>query len=335
VAIKTSQQEAEGPVEWLENELRDTKARLHKVEGELEQALKQLWSMEAELRRLTESSNVSGSVSATLAGLREDVRQLHGQMGKLEDKQSAVTNRTEELLRQRQAESGRDRQDLGALSRDVAAMAKNIEHYESRAQAVEETSRRTEEAAAGGRLSVQSFERQLEDLSTRTARAHEAAMRIEHDVARIGPELEKLAKDDAAQMERLQLAQEHARRLTERVDKLEAIAAFPEEARELLQRANFEREQLSQRLLQTERIAGEVTDRLQEFLQGTARLDQRTQTQAAELLEITSQLNELSDQTRSQQKRVLQVLLRQRRRQSEAIAQEIKELSQGDLQSGD
>ena len=52
MAVKTRDQEPEGPVEWLENELRDTKARLHKVEGELEQALKQLWSMEADVRRL-------------------------------------------------------------------------------------------------------------------------------------------------------------------------------------------------------------------------------------------------------------------------------------------
>jgi chromosome segregation ATPase len=335
VAVKTTRQESEGPVEWLENELRDTKARLHKVEGELEQALKQLWAMEADVRRLTDSSNVSGSISATLAGLREDVRQLHSQMGKLEDRQSALGNRTEEMLRQRQAESGRDRQDLGALTRDVATISKNIDHYESRAQALEETTRRVEEATAGSKLADQALERQLDDLSTRTARAHEAVLRIEHDVARVAPELEKLAKDDAAQVERLQLFQEQARRLAERIDKLEAIAAFPEEARELLQRANFEREQLSQRLLQTERLSGEVTDRLAEFLQSTARLDQRTQGQAAEILEITSQLNEWGEQTKTQLKRALQVLLRQRRRQYEAIAQEIKELSQGDLQSGD
>jgi chromosome segregation ATPase len=335
VAVKTRDQEPEGPVEWLETELRDTKARLHKVEGELEQALKQLWSMEADMRRLSESSSASGAISATIAGLREDIRQLHGQMGKVEDRQSALTNRTEELLRQRQAESGRDRQDIGSVTRDVAAISKNIEHYELRVQAIEETTRRVEETAAGGRLADQALERHLEDLSTRTARAHEAAMRVEHDVARIGPELEKLTKDDSAQVERLQVIQEQVRRLTERIDKLEAIAAFPEEARELLQRATFERDQLAQRILQVERLSGEVTDRLAEFLQSTSRLDQRTQTQAAEIIDITGQLNELTDQTKSQLKRIFQVLLRQRRRQAEALTQEIKELSAGDLQTGD
>jgi chromosome segregation ATPase len=335
VAVKTQDQEPEGPVEWLENELRDTKARLHKVEGELEQALKQLWAMEAGVRRLTESSSVSGSVSATIAGLREDIRQLHSQMGKLDDRQSALATRTEEMLRQRQTESSRDRQDIGSLSRDFSSISKNVEHYETRAQALEETIRRVEEAAAGGRLADQALERHYEDLSTRTARAHEAVLRIEHDLSRVPPELEKLARDDAAHVERVQVIQEQVRRLAERIDKLEAIAAFPEEARDLLQRANFEREQLATRILQVERMSGEVTDRLAEFLQSTSRLDQRSQTQAAEVIQLTGQLNELSDQAKSQLKRISQVLLRQRRRQYEALAQEIKELGQGDLQSGD
>ena len=50
---------------------------------------------------------------------------------------------------------------------------------------------------------------------------------------------------------------------------------------------------------------------------------------------VSGQLNEVADHTKSQLKRILQVLLRQRRRQPEALGQEIKELSQGDVQGGD
>jgi len=333
MAVKTQRQEPESPVEWLENELRETKARLHKVEGELEQALKQVWSMDAGVKKLTEASS-SGS-SATLAALREDIRQLHGQMGKLQDRQTALANKTDEVLRQRQTETSRDRQELGELSRQVASLIKNIEHYETRAQAIEEAARRAEETVAGVRLTDQSLERQMEEVSTRTGRAHEATLRIEQDLARMGPEIEKLTKVDDAQTERLQVMQEQVRRLGERIDKLESISAFPEEARELLQRASYEREQLSQRILLVERLSSEVTERLQEFLQSVARLDQRSQTQAAELLAVSGELNEVADYTKSQLKRVLQVLLRQRRRQHEALGQEIKELSQGEVQGGD
>src|SRR5437867_1233160 len=47
VAVKAGDQEPESLVDWLENELRESKARLHKVEGELDQALKQVWWLEA------------------------------------------------------------------------------------------------------------------------------------------------------------------------------------------------------------------------------------------------------------------------------------------------
>jgi len=335
MAVKAQRHEPESPVEWLENELRETKARLHKVEGELEQALKQVWSMDAGVKKLTEASSSSGSASATLVAVREDIRQLHGQMGKLQDRQTALANKTDEVLRQRQTETSRDRQELGELSRQVVSLIKNIEHYETRAQAIEEAARRAEETVAGVRLTDQSLERQMEEVSTRTGRAHEATLRIEQDLARIGPEIEKLTKVDDAQTERLQVMQEQVRRLGERIDKLESISAFPEEARELLQRASYEREQLSQRILLVERLSSEVTERLQEFLQSVARLDQRSQTQAAELVAVSGELNEVADYTKSQLKRVLQVLLRQRRRQHEALGQEIKELSQGEVQGGD
>lgn len=335
MAVKAQRHEPESPVEWLENELRETKARLHKVEGELEQALKQVWSMDAGVKKLTEASSSSGSASATLVAVREDIRQLHGQMGKLQDRQTALANKTDEVLRQRQTETSRDRQELGELSRQVVSLIKNIEHYETRAQAIEEAARRAEETVAGVRLTDQSLERQMEEVSTRTGRAHEATLRIEQDLARIGPEIEKLTKVDDAQTERLQVMQEQVRRLGERIDKLESISAFPEEARELLQRASYEREQLSQRILLVERLSSEVTERLQEFLQSVARLDQRSQTQAAELVAVSGELNEVADYTKSQLKRVLQTLLRQRRRQHEALGQEIKELSQGEVQGGD
>jgi chromosome segregation ATPase len=335
MAVKARDQEPESAVEWLENELRDTKARLHKVEGELEQALKQVWSLEADVRRVAEAFSVSGSASAALAALREDVRQLHAQIGKVEDRHSALANRTDEMFRQRQTESGRDRQDLSEVAKQAASLNKTVEHFEARVQMLEEVSRRLEEGVAGGNLADQALERQLEDLSTRTTRAHEAALRIDQDLSRLTSDVEKSAKDDDAEVERARVVQEHVRRLSERIDKLESIAAFPEETRELLQRATFEREQLSQRLLLIERLSAEVTERLNEFLQSVARLEQRTQTHGADLVALTGRLSELSDFTRAQLKRASQLQLRQRRRQHEALGQEIKELSQDELQGGD
>ncbi len=165
VAVKARDQEPESPVEWLENELRETKARLHKVEGELDQALKQVWSLEADVRRVAEAFSVSGSASAALSALREDVRQLHSQMGKTQDRHSALANRTDEMFRQRQTETGRDRQDLSEVTKQVGGVTKSIEHLENRVQSMEEASRRMEEGVAGGHLADEALERQIEDRS--------------------------------------------------------------------------------------------------------------------------------------------------------------------------
>ena len=336
MAVKAQGQEPESPVEWLENELRETKARLHKVEGELEQALKQVWSMEAGVKKLTEASSSSGSASATLAGLREDVRQLARADG--EDAGPANSPRQPHRRGAPPATDGDQPRPPGAQRALAASRLVDQEHRALRDQGAGDrrsVAPRRRKRSAGVRLTDQSLERQMEEISTRTGRAHEATLRIEQDVARVGPEIEKLAKVDDAQTERLQVMQEQVRRLAERIDKLESISAFPEEARELLQRATFEREQLAQRILLIERLSSEVTERLQEFLQSVARLDQRSQTQAAELLALSGELNEIADYTKSQLKRIFQVILRQRRRQHEALGQEIKELSQGEVQGGD
>src|SRR3989442_12097455 len=101
VAVKARDQEPESPVEWLENELRETKARLHKVEGELDQALKRVWSLEADVRRGPEAFSVSGSASAALPAPREEVRKLQSQMGKTRDRPSAFTKPPDRMFRPR------------------------------------------------------------------------------------------------------------------------------------------------------------------------------------------------------------------------------------------
>ncbi len=335
MVAKPQRRDSESAGTWAETELRDYKARLHKVEGELDQALKQVWSMDADVRRLTEAVSTSGAAAAALSTLREDVRQLHGQIGKLQDRQSALTNRTEEVVRQRLAETGRDRQDIAALAKQIESLARNTGQYEGRMQALEETARHIEERVAGGQLSGQGLERSLEDISTRTARSHEATLRIDQEVAHAAIEVERLEKERLAFDDRLTLFTEQVRRLADRTDKLESVAAFPEEARELLKRATFERDQLTARLGLIEQLSGDVTERLQEFLQNLARLEQRSQTQGGQLVLLDGRLQELDDQTKSQLRKVSQIMLRHRRRQAETLAQEIKELGQGELHSGD
>jgi len=335
VALQRRGRQPESPPQWLEGELREAKARLHKVEQELDQALKRVWSLDADLRNVMETLSATGAAIAALPGLKEDLRQLREQIGRVQDRQTAIANRAEEAFRRNQAEAERDRQEIATLINQLEALARGIAQYEGRFQALDEASRHAEEGVAGIHLAHRDLARDLGELSSHSARSLEATVRLEHELSRTAGEIEALRKEDEALSERLKLEQEQGRRQSERLDKLETIAAFPQEARELLHKATFERGQLAERLAAVERASNELTERVQEFVQGLARLDQRGQAQATQLLAMAEELREINEQTKGQIRRLLQAIIRQRRRQAEALTQEIKELSQGGLASGE
>ena len=323
------------PADWVENELRETKARLHKIESELAQALKQTYSLDADLRKVVEAIAVTGSVEAALQASREEVRQMRDQLSRIQDRQSAINSRMEQITNQRQAELGRDRQDVGLLGKQVEAISRIVDQYDARMKALDEIARRIEDDFATVRVSNQALERTVDELNTRTARSQEATMRLDHEFTRLTGSVEKLETSEETVVDRMTLVLEQLRRSLERLDKLEQLAEFEQEIRDALQKADFERDQLTQRMGIAERLTNDVADRSDEFVQGLARLDQRSQQQAAEFVALAGQLQDLTDLTKAGLKKVYQTLLRQRRRASEAMNQEIKELTQGELHASD
>ena len=335
MVAKPRGQPPEGLSEWLENELRDTKARLHKVEGELEQSLKHSWALESDIRKIHESMNVSGSAAAQLTAMREELRQVHDQLSKVQDRQAAITNRTEEVLRQRQADSGRDKQELSTLFKQIEAVGRGVGQFEDRLKSLEESVRRSEDSVSAARLGAQAIERQFEDVVVRGQRSLEAAVRLEQDIARMTGDVDGLSKADAELDDKIKLILESTRRVAERLDKTDSLVNFPAEARELITRANSERDQLAQRIALAEKLGGELTEELQKLTHHIAKIDQKQQVQNAQIMDLMGRVQETSEQLQAQVKRVFQLFLRQRRRQMDTLAQEIKELGQGENPAGD
>ena len=332
---KPKGQQPEGLSEWLENELRDAKARLHKVESELEQALKHSWTLETEIRKIHEAMNVSGSAAGQLSAMREELRQVRDQLSRIQDRQAAITNRTEEMLRQRTADTGRDKQELVTLSKQIDGVTRSVDSFDARMKSLEESVRRAEDGVAAVRLGAQAIERQFEDVAVRGQRSLEAAVRLEQDVARMTGDVEALRKADAELDDKVRLILEGTRRVGERLDKLDDLADFREEARELLHRANSERDQLAQRVALAEKLGVELSEELQQLRHHVARIDQRQQVQNAQIVDLMGRVQETSEQLQAQVKRVFQLFLRQRRRQMDTLAQEIKELGQSEGLGGD
>jgi len=326
---------ASGSTEWLESEVRDAKSRLHKLESELAQALKIAWSLDADVQKVVQGVAVSSSAEATLQSLREEVRQLNEQLGKVQDRQGQLASRVEHVGKESKAESGRERYDTGMIAKQVESIGRTIEQFDGRMKALEEVARHVEEEVAGSRLTAQATERAMEGIETKSARSHEATMRLDQEFARFSGEIQRLEASRETLADRLSLALDQVHKVMERQEKLEAIASTQEEANEALQSAAYEREQIAHRMAGLEQIATEITERTDEFIKGLARLDQRSQKQASELMAMAARLEDLTDQTKAALKKVYQTFLRQRRRASEALNQEIKELTQGELHATD
>src|SRR3990172_6217060 len=211
LVAKPKGQPPEGLSEWLENELRDTKARLHKVEGELEQALKHSWSLETEIRKIHEAMAVSGSAVGQLSSMREELRQVRDQVSKAQDRQAAIANRTDEVIRQRQADTGRAKHEMSILSKQIEGVARGVGQFDERMKALEEIVRRAEDGVGAVRLAGQAIERQFEDVAVRGQRSLEAAVRLEQDVARITGDVDALRKIDAELDDKIRLILEGTR----------------------------------------------------------------------------------------------------------------------------
>ncbi|MFQ5472296.1 MAG: hypothetical protein ACE5FA_05350, partial [Dehalococcoidia bacterium] len=289
-----------------------------------------IWSVDADVRTLTETVSSSGDASTAVDKLREELRRQADGLERQKDRHNELANHVDETLRQRRSESGRDRQDLSAISKQIEGVERSTAKYDARIQALDEAMRHNEEQIASVKLFEQGLERSITELVTKAEKADETTNRIGGETAQLFGQLEKLQQEQAQIQERMALMQEQVRRLLERVDKLDDIAEFPNEVKELIERASFERDQLSQRLNIIDRIAEEATERVQAIQQAVALIEQRSHNQAAELTEIARHLQELDEQTGAELRKIIKVTLRQRRRQVEALSQEIRELSKGE-----
>jgi len=324
---------ASSRLQWLDEELRQAKAGLHKVEHELEQALNQIWNLDSGLRKLEESIGDARGAAAALPGIQEDIRQLRSQGDRLQGRQNDLSAQSEELARQQQADLGRERQERASVLSQAEAAARSVGQFESRLRLLEESQRRLEEALAALRSAHETLTHDVEEISSRGARNLEATLRLEHQIDSHAAETEALHKRDGELEDRMSLYEEKIHQAEQRVDKFEASLSLPLDIKEQLDRSRFERQQIAERVGKLETSANELLERTAEFVQGLARLDQRTQAQATHHLEVAEDLRRHREKVGDQLQRLVRVMERQRRRQAEALAQEIKELARSDFDS--
>ncbi len=328
MSVERKEASIENRLQYLDEDLRQAKAALHKVEHELKQALDQIWNLDNGLHKLEESVGGSGGAVALL-DVQEGIHELRSQADRLQDGHNELAGRAEELGRQQQSDLKRERQERAALLTKAEAAAQSVGQFESRIQRLEESLRHIEEVVAELRLSQNAQGHEVEELTSRGARNLESALRLEHRMDALSTEIEALHKRDGELEERVTLYEERVHREEERVAKFERELSLPREIKEQLDRARFERQQMIDHLAKMQSSTTELSERTAEFVQGLARVDQRTQRQADHLAKLAEEVRQQRETVFEQLKRLVHTMEKQRRRQLEALTQEIKEITPG------
>ncbi len=332
MSVKKKEASTENRLQYLDEELREAKAALHKVDHELKQALDQIWNLDSGLHKLEESVGDSGGADAFPA-VQEEVRELRSQADRLQDRHNELAGHAEELGRQQQSDLEREREERAALLKQAEAAARSVGQFESRIHRLEDSLRHMEEAVAEFRLSQNARGHEVEELTSRGARNLETTLRLEHRMDALATDIEALHKRDGELEEKVSLYEERVHREEERVAKFERELSLPREIKEQLDRARFEQQQMIEHLAKMESSTTELSESTAEFVQGLARIDQRTQRQADRLMELAEEVRKQRETVFEQLKRLVRTMERQRRRQMETLTQEIKELTRGDFKA--
>ena len=216
MSVQKQETSAESRQQWLDEELRQAKAALHKVEHELEQALNQIFNLDSGLRRLEESIGDAAGVATALPGIHEDIRELRSQVDRLQGRQNVLASHGEEAGRMQRADVERERQERAVLVKQAETAARTVNQFESRIQLLEESLRHVEEAVAAVHLAQETLARDTEELRSRGARNLETALRLEHEIGAIAAEIEALQKRDGEIEEKVNLYEERVHRQDER-----------------------------------------------------------------------------------------------------------------------
>jgi chromosome segregation ATPase len=292
----------------------------------------------AQVRDLTTAmqrleGNIGGFASAesSVSALQNDVRELKEVARRMQDRQTELANRTEESLRRRESEAHVGNNQHNAVSKQLEALDKITTGYESRLHGLDMAMRQIEDETASLRQLQQNVARQTDEVGLKYGRQQDTLGRLSATSERIVADMEALQKQDDGLAERLRVQNELLRRSEERIEQVarstEVIQALTEEQERL--RTEIQRQ--GDRLGVVERTLEEQTQHVTNVLSGITLLDQRLQTQAGRLLTVSQDMETFRDQVKEQLTRMIRTLERQRRRQIEAMTQEIKEIRQSDL----
>jgi chromosome segregation ATPase len=325
---------AEG-LSWVEEEVRQAKALVHKLQRQVEQASNQGWVLSQGLQK---AEDLLAAMSAQLVALplvQDEVRQLKEQVGRLHERLLASQGRMEETVRQQQMAMEREREERSASVRRFEGTEKLVQSYEGRMLTIEEGQKRLRDDVAVLQKRAAELDKGLDEVVGKTARHGEAVKRLEQESSRIHAELDTLAKQDSTLTERLQLFGEQARRSEEQVAAIGADRVVRQEFADAEARWRGEQQRLSDRLKVLEQTLAEIRQRAEDQARALELLESKAATQMERVTTFQQQIRDHRQQVGEFVRKLTQFEERQKRRQLASLEQELKEIKQRDLKLGE
>ena len=322
-------------VPWLEEEVRQAKALVHKLQQQVEQTTNQAWVLSQGLQK---AEDVLAAVSAQLVALpqvQDEVRQLKEQVGRLHERLLASQGRMEETVRQQQTAMEREREERSASLRRFEGTEKLTQSYEGRVLAIEEGQRRVRDDIALLQKRAVELDKGLDEVAGKVARHGEAVKRLEQESGRVHAELDALAKQDSALSERLGLYGEQARRTEEQVGVIGADRVVRQEFADAQTHSRGEQQRLSERLKALEQTLDEMRQRAEDQGRALELLESKAATQMERVTLFQQQIRDHRQQVGEFLRKLTQFEERQKRRQLASLEQELKEIKQRDLKLGE
>jgi len=322
-------------VPWLEEEVRQAKALVHKLQQQMEQTNSQVWVLSQGFQK---AEDVLAAVSAQLAALpqvQDEVRQLKEQVGRLHERLLAGQGRMEETVRQQQTAMEREREERSASLRRFEGIEKLTQSYEGRVLAIEEGQRRVRDDIALLQKRAVELDKGLDETAGKVARHGEAVKRLEQESGRVHAELDALAKQDSALSERVGLYGEQARRTEEQVAAVGADRVVRQEFADAQTHSRGEQQRLSERVKALEQTLDEMRQRAEDQSRALELAESKAATQMERVTLFQQQIRDHRQQVAEFLRKLTQFEERQKRRQLASLEQELKEIKQRDLKLGE
>jgi len=322
-------------VPWLEEEVRQAKALVHKLQQQVEQTTNQAWVLSQGLQKAEDVLTAVSAQLVVLPQVQDEVRQLKEQVGRLHERLLAGQGRMEETVRQQQTAMEREREERSASLRRFEGIEKLTQSYEGRVLAIEEGQRRLRDDIALLQKRAVELDKGLDEVTGKAARHGEAVKRLEQESSRVHAELDALAKQDSALSERLQLYGEQVRRTEEQVTVIGADRVLRQEFADADTHWRGEQQRLADRLKVLEQTLGEIRQRAEDQSRALELLENKASTQMERVSLFQQQIRDHRQQVAEFLRKLTQFEERQKRRQLASLEQELKEIKQRDLKLGE